>query len=191
MKISLNLATTSSLRERYAIFWALPLALIGAVGLVALGYAAIFNFHEYHKMQSNLDRLTQQEQNLTGREKALQKELDQPDNLTIFQKAHFVNDLIQQRQLTLTKLTQKVSRLIPPTVRLTALGVTHPKEGIVVRFSVLGRDEGGVETFMGNLEDSSDFADLTVTNQKFQQVATTPGQVSITCTARYVGNGAY
>ncbi|MHB8655801.1 MAG: hypothetical protein ACYDA9_18205 [Terriglobia bacterium] len=191
MKISLNLATTSSLRERYAFFWALPLALIGAVGLVALGYAAIFNFHEYHKMQANLDRLTQQEQDLTGREKALQKELDQPDNLTIFQKAHFINDLIQQRQLTLTRLTQKVSRLIPPTVRLTALGVTHPKEGIVVRFSVLGRDEGGVETFMGNLEDSSDFADLTVTNQKFQQVATTPGQVSITCTARYVGDGAH
>src|SRR5579859_2175076 len=191
MKISLNLATMFSTRERYAIFWAAPLALIGAVGLVALGYAAIFNFHEYHKMQTNLDRLTQQEQVLTSREKVLQNELDEPSNRAIFQKSHFVNDLIQQRQLTLTRLIQKVSRLIPPTVRLTGLGVTHPKEGIVVRFSVSGRDEGGLETFMGNLEDSSDFADLTVTNQKFQQVATTPGQVTITCTARYVGEGAH
>ncbi|HEV2232670.1 MAG TPA: hypothetical protein VGV68_04605 [Terriglobia bacterium] len=191
MKISLNLATVSSARERYAIFWAAPVALIGAIGLVALVYAAIFNFREYHKIQTNLGRLSQKEKDLTGREKALQKELDQPSDREVFQKAHFVNDLIQQRQLTLTRLTQKVSRLIPPTVRLTALGVTHSKEGIVVRFSVLGRDEGGVETFMGNLEDSPDFTDLTVTNQKFEQVATTPGQVSITCTARYVGDGAH
>lgn len=191
MKISLNLATLSGTRERYAIFWAVPLALIGAVGLVALVYTALFNFREYHKIQTSLDNLSQQEQKLTSREKDLQKELDQPRDRELFQKAHFVNDLIQQRQLTLTMLTQKVSRLVPPTVRLTALAVTRPKAGIVVRFTVLGRDEGGVEAFMGNLEDSPDFADLTVTNQKFREVDSIAGQVGITCTARYVGDGAH
>lgn len=191
MKISLNLATLSSPRERYAIFWALPLALIGTVGLVALGYAALSNFREYHKIQSGLDQLVQQEQELTSREKALQNELDQPKEREVFQKAHFVNNLIEQRQLTLTRLTQKVSRLLPPTVRLTSLGITHPKEGVVVRFTVVGHDEEGVETFMGNLEDSPDFEDMTVTNQKFQQVASATGQVGVTCTARYVGDGAH
>jgi hypothetical protein len=191
MKISLNLATLSSPRERYAIFWAVPLALIGAVGLVALGYAALFNFGEYHKIQKSLEQLVQQEQDLTSREKALQKDLDQPKEHEVFQKAHFVNNLIEQRQLTMTRLTQKVSKLLPSTVRLTALGITRPKDGVVVRFSVVGRDEEGVETFMGNLEDSPDFEDMTVTNQKFQQAASATEQVGITCTARYVGDGAH
>ena len=191
MKISLNLATLSSPRERYAIFWALPLALIGAVGLVVLCYAALFNFREYHKIQKGLERLNQQKQELTSREKALQNDLDQPQEREIFQKAHFVNNLIKQRQLTLTRLTQKISRLLPPTVRLNSLGITHPKEGVVVRFSIVGRDEGGVETFMGNLEDSPDFVDMTVANQKFQQTTSSTEQTGVVCTARYVGDGAH
>lgn len=190
MKISLNLATLPSPRERYAIFWAAPLALLGAVGLVALGYAALSNFGEYRKFQSSLDHVSQQEQELTSREKDLQKELDQPRERAIFEKAHFVNNLIQQRQLTLTRLTQKISRLLPPTVRLTSLAVARPKEGVVVRFIVVGNDERGVEAFMGNLEDSPDFEDMTVTNQKIQQTSTATGQLGVTCTARYVGAGA-
>lgn len=190
MKISLNLATSSSPRERYAIILAGPIALLGAVGLVALVFAAISNFSEYRNFQASLGRVSQQEQELTSREKALQKELDQPAERAVFEKAHFVNNLIQQRQLTLTRLTQKVSRLLPPTVKLTSLAVSRPKEGVVVRFIVVGNDERGVEAFMGNLEDSPDFEDMTVANQKFQQASSSIGQLGVTCTARYVGAGA-
>ena len=190
MKISLNLATLSSPRERYAYFWAVPLALLGAVGLVALVTAALSNFSEYRKFQISLDQVSRQEQELSSRETALQKELDQPADRAVFQKAHFINNLIQQRQLTLTRLTQKVSKLLPPTVRLSSLAVARPKEGVVVRFTIVGNDEKGVEAFMGNLEDSPDFEDMTVSNQKFQQASSVAGQLGVTSTARYVGAGA-
>jgi type IV pilus assembly PilN-like protein len=137
-----------------------------------------------------LDQISQQEQELASREKDLQKELDQPGERVVFQKAHFVNNLIQERQLTLTGLTQRASRLLPPTVRLSSLAVSRPREGVVVRFTVVGNDERGLEAFMGNLEDSPDFEDMTVTNQKLQQTSSATGQLGVTCTVRYVGAGA-
>jgi hypothetical protein len=187
MKISVNLATTSSLRERYALAWALPLALFGALGLVFLLRSAIYNYDEYHKFQSRLDAELQSEKTLNDREAALRKDLEQPAQVAEFQKAHFVNGLIAQKQFSLTDMTHRVSQLMPESVRLISLGVSRSKAETFVRFSVVGHEEKGLEKFIENIEDSPDFTELNVTNQSLAAGKLMAGMVGVIVTARFVG----
>jgi hypothetical protein len=190
MKVSINLATLASPRERYALVWAAPLALIGAAGFVFLCYLGFHSVLEYHKIANNLNEMTQQEHELQEREAALRKELDQPRDRQVFQKAQYVNSLIDRKKLTLTQVTLKVAELMPPTVRLTSMGLSNQKEGLVVHFGVVGQSEDDLETFLGSLEDSPNFTGLTISNQGFQPSIAPGAPVSISCAARYVGDGA-
>jgi hypothetical protein len=190
MKISVNLATLSSPGERYGLAWAAPLALFGLLGLVFLARAIAYNVDGYHKVQKNVDEEVTQEKALKAQETALRKDLDEPGQKAIFQKAHFVNGLIAQKQFSLTAMTQRISKLLPASVRLISLAVSRPKADISVRLSVVGRDEDGLEKFIGNLEDAPDFSDLDVANQSPQAGKSTNGLLSIICTARYLGEEA-
>jgi len=189
MKVSVNLATFSRPGERYGLAWAIPLALFGVLGLVLMGRSIVANLGEYHRVQSRLDAAVQQEKLLDAKEAALRKELDQPGQKAMFQKAHFVNGLIAQKRFSLTGMTERISKLMPATVRLISLRVTRPKSDISVRFSVVGRDEAGLEKFVENLEDATDFADLNVANQAQPTDKSLVGMVQLVCTARYVGDG--
>ncbi|HEV2348337.1 MAG TPA: hypothetical protein VG028_00660 [Terriglobia bacterium] len=190
MKISVNLATPSSLGERYALAWAVPLALFGALGLVFLARSMVSNLGEYQKVQQKLDAEMLREKALTDREAALRKDLDQPGQKAVFQKAHFVNGLIVQKQFSVTAMTQRVSKLMPESVRLISLRVARPKADISIRFSVVSHDEEGLEKFVENLEDAADFTDLNVANQTPADGKSMTGLVGINCSVRYVGDEA-
>jgi Tfp pilus assembly protein PilN len=190
MKISVNLATISSPRERYALAWALPLAVAAAISLVMLSYSVARSYLDYRKIERQTAALLQQKQALTDRENALKKNLEQPRERAVFRKVQFVNGLIDKKQLSLTQITETVSKLLPPNVRLTSMSLTHAREDIQVRFQVVGKSEEALEEFLGKLEDSSDFQDFSVSSQGFQRAEASAAGVSISCTARYVGAGA-
>jgi Tfp pilus assembly protein PilN len=190
MKISVNLATISSPRERYALAWALPLAVAAAISLVMLSYSVARSYLDYRKIERQTAALLQQKQALTDRENALKKNLEQPRERAVFRKVQFVNGLIDEKQLSLTQITETVSKLLPPNVRLASMALTHAREETQVRFQVVGKSEEALEEFLGKLEDSSDFQDFSVSSQGFQRAETNAAGVSISCTARYVGAGA-
>jgi len=191
MRVSVNLATLSSPRERYALAWAAPLALAGTLGLLMLSYAAARNFLNFHNIQKQSTSLIRQTQELTGREAALRKALDEPQDRAVFRKLRFVNALIDKKQLSLTQITVSVSKLLPPTVRLASMALSRPKDEMEVRFLVVGKSEEALEAFLGNLEESPDFQDFAVSNQGFQHSENAGSNVSIVCTARYLGSGAH
>lgn len=192
MKVSVNLATLSSPRERYALAWALPLALSGAIGLVMLVYATYRNYTDYQKIQKQAAGLVQQKQQLIEKENELKKELDDPQKTTVFRKVQYVNGLIDKKQFSLTRVTESVAKLLPPTVRLVSMGLTRSREGAMeVRFVVEGKSEEALEAFLSNLEeDTAEFKDFEVSSQGFQHYDTRGNGVAISCTARYVGGQA-
>src|SRR5271169_6608980 len=108
--------------------------MIGAALFVFLCYLGYQSVLEYHKIAKNLNEMTQQEHELQDRETALRKELDQPKDRQVFQKAQYVNSLIDSKKLTITQVTLKVAELMPPTVRLASMGLASQKEGLVVHF---------------------------------------------------------
>lgn len=187
MKISLNLAAVPSRHERYGLAWAMPLALLGTVALAFLSAFAVGNLREYRSVRKDISRLEERDRLLAQREDELRKVVNQPQFQAISREAQYVNSLIDAKKLSAADLTLKVSKLMPASVRLSELSLTSRDEPMV-RFSIVGRDEGAVETFLAALEDSPDFKDVAIMNQGFQTEGANEGPVTIICTARYVGS---
>jgi hypothetical protein len=190
MKLILNLSTTPSRHERYALAWAVPTAVIALAGLAFLSLLAVRNFREYRRVHRWVVETEQTEGQLRSQEMALRRELERPQLRQIYRQVQFVNSLIDQKRFSLTELTEKVSKLLPGEVRLTGLALSRGEKESVVRFTVAGNSEEAVETFLSNLEDSADFADVAILSQGFSQEGAGQGPVTIACAARYVGGRA-
>jgi Tfp pilus assembly protein PilN len=194
MKITLNLSIAPSPREQYALAWAIPTGALAAVGMMLLSLLAVRNFREYRSAHRSLAELQQVETKMREHEAALKKELERPQLDTMYRQAQFVNVVISQKQSSLVELAQKVSKLLPGQARLDSLSLTHAEKHPTVRLSVAGNSEEDIETFLGNLEDSTDFADVAVVSQGVAQENPEGGgqePVTVVCTARYVGGQAH
>jgi hypothetical protein len=189
MKVSLNLAMSRSPRERYALAWAAPLSALALMGLILLCIAALRGVHEYRFLRQETLKLEDQESALDKAEQDLRADLEQPTYRGLFRQTQFVNALIDRKRVSLTTLTERVTQLLPTSVRLAAFSLTQGGDrGRTVRFMVAGKSEEAIENFLINLEDSHDFKDVSIVNQSIDETSTAEGQVSVTCTARYVGS---
>jgi Tfp pilus assembly protein PilN len=187
MKVTLNLAALPGRRERYALAWSVPLAVLGAAGFVLLARFAVVNVREYQKVQKEIVRLEDQNRQLAHQEDELRKIVGQPEYQTISSEAQYVNSLIEAKKISVADLILKVSKLMPDTVHLSGLSRSE-SQGTSVRFSVVGRDEEALETFLTALEDSPDFQDVAVVNEGIQTQGDASTPMTITCTARYMGS---
>ncbi len=186
MKVALNLSTSTHRRERYALAWAVPALLVGLAGLFLLIASTLRAAREYSDVHRSVAELEERLARMRGREVTLKRDLDQPQFRQIFREAQFVNQLIEKKQLTFTDLAARVTKLLPDHVRLTGLALGQQQDGsYLVRFTVTGQTEEAAENFLGNLEDSAEFKDITMPSQGFEPEGAGPGAVNITCTARY------
>jgi Tfp pilus assembly protein PilN len=186
MRIALNLAAMPSRRERYALAWAFPLAVLGAAGLVFMARFALVNIREYRSVQKDIVHEEELRRQLARQENELKSVVNEPQNQVISREAQYVNSLIEAKKISVADLTLKVSNLMPGTVHLSAFSLSQ-SQGTTVRFSVVGRDEEALEKFLAALEDSPSFQDVSVMNEGFQTEGAADAPVTITCTARYVG----
>jgi Fimbrial assembly protein (PilN) len=187
MRITLNLALLPSRRERYALSWAVPLAVMSVVGLFFIVRFGIANIREYRHVQDDIARMQEQNRKLAREEKDLRKAVEAPEYRAVSVQAHYLNTLIEEKKSSVADIVTKISRLIPAEVRLSSMSLKQSK-GAVVSFSVEGRNEGALEEFLTALEDSPDFQDVSVSNEGFKADSETESSVTITCTARYVGS---
>jgi hypothetical protein len=187
MRVSLNLATAASPRERYALVWAVPTALLALAGAVWLGSLGAHTYREFRQFRQAHAQQQAAESQLRAQETALRRELEQPAWREMYRQSGFVNSLIDQKAISVTGLTQIVSELMPPRVRLLGLTVSESGGNTVVRFSVLGENEEAMERFLGNLEDSPRFEEVAILSQGFDQEGEEGGAVTVVCAARYRG----
>jgi Fimbrial assembly protein (PilN) len=187
MKVYLNLSVAPSRRERYALAWAVPTFVAALIVFVYLAGSAIRDFHRSREIRGSLASSQAKDADLRARETELRLELGRPKFRQIIHETEFVNQLINQREFSLTELTVKVSKLLPSNVKLNGLGLAGSDSQPEVRFAVMGKTEEAVESFLSNLEGSKDFSDVTIKNQGFREESQTGAeQVALICTARYV-----
>ena len=187
MKITLNLSSAPSPRERYALAWAVPVGLAALVVLVLLLSSSLTSWRNYRKYDGALSEAESQEARLIQRQAALERELSRPELGAIYRDTQFINSLIERRQFSVAELTQKVTKLLPVSVHLLGLALSHQEHERVVRFTVAGDKQEGVETFLANLEDSADFDQVQILNQGEEQTEAGGTLVVLTCSARYAG----
>jgi len=188
MKVSFNLAVAPDRRERYALAWAFPTLVVASLVLLLLVGTAIHDMRRSHQIQHSLAGVRSQESALTAKESSLRQQINRPEYHSMVQKTEFVNQLISQREFSLTHLTYKVSRLLPPNVRLSGLALASASvQNPEVQFAVMGKDEKSIETFLENLEGSKDFRDVLIKSQGIRGGGGAgPAQVALVCTASYV-----
>jgi len=186
MRIDLNLSVAESLRDRYALAWAIPATVVGLAGVALLGVSLVREFREYRNVERQVQEIEQRENQLRNQEAAMRRDLDKPDHRDLLLRVRFVNALIERKQLSLAGMAQRLTDLMPEEVHLTAWVLATQGDDLVVRLGLTGKNEEAIEKFMGDLEDAPDFKDVTITNQGFQVESAQPGQVNVTCTARYV-----
>lgn len=188
MKVYFNLAVAPDRRERYALAWAVPVLAVAGIVLVWLSFTAIRDLRRSHKVEQSLAKIRSQEIAIKSKEAGLRKQIDRPEYSKMIQKTEFVNQLINQRHFSLTDLTFKVSKLLPPSTRLNGLALASASvPEPVVQFAVMGKDEESVETFLSNLEGSSDFSNVVIKSQGFQGGGGGgPQEIALVCTATYV-----
>ena len=186
MKFGLNLAIPESARDRYALAWAIPTTVVAVAGFLFLTVSTVREFHTYRTLQREMVVRQQSENQLEGREAALRKELEQPQFREVLRQVQYLNGLIEKKQVSLTGLAAKVTELLPAQARLAGFALSPQGETLFVRFTITGRSEEAVETFLSNLEDSPDFRDVAIINQGFQEEGAGPEPVTISCTARYL-----
>jgi hypothetical protein len=188
MKVYLNLADPRDRRERYSLLWAVPTLVLSIIVLVWLATTAIYGLRRSHQIQRSLAEVKTRDAALWARETQLKQQIEQPRFQQMIEKTEFVNQLIGQKQFSLTELTFEVSKLLPPAARLNGLAlasssVPNPE----VQFAVMGKNEEAIESFLDNLEGSHEFSDVIIKSQGFRGGnGSSPQEVALVCTAKYV-----
>lgn len=185
MRVELNLAHAESARERYALAWAVPALAVGLAVLLYLGYSTTRELSRYRDVHAKLADYQDQESRLRERDATLRKQLEQPKFREVYREVQFVNGLIERKQVSLTELAARVTKLLPHDARLTGLALVPQADQLTVRFVITGKSEEAVENFVSNLEDSSEFKDPVIANQGFEEQGSGGGPVTVSCSARY------
>jgi len=186
MKITVNLATPPTFRERYGLVLGVPV-LVFAIPLAGLlGHYARKNYREKVELARSLDKLQGRRAELADETRKLQSALRQPDIQGTLHEVEFVNTLIGRKRLSLSDLTTKIAALLPPDVRLANLVMLRSGNQSELRFQVAGRNEAALEEFMENLQDSPDFADPTFTAAGSEQQGSEAEETTLVCQTRYI-----
>ncbi|MEJ2007149.1 MAG: hypothetical protein P8Z30_03180 [Acidobacteriota bacterium] len=188
MKVYLNLAVPRNRRERYSLAWTVPTLVVSLLVLVWLGVSAVHHLRRSHQIQQSLAKVKAQDAKVQAKEIQLQQQIQRPQFQNMIQETEFVNQLISQKQFSLTRLAFKVSKLLPPSARLNGLALTSSSAtNPEVQFAVMGKSEEDIETFLDNLENSSDFNGILIKSQGFRAGSGNgPKEVALICTAKYV-----
>lgn len=187
MKIKLNLGVAATVRERFALAWSAPTALVALAIAVWLTFSALADLRATRGVEAKLVDAERREKELSQRELELRRSLERPEFRGTIGEAQFVNSLIETKRVLLSELAVKVAGLLPPEARLSALALTRSENDSAVRFEVAGKNAQALETFLGNLADSPDFEDAVITSEGFQRQNSTTGEVTVACSARYIG----
>jgi len=189
MRITLNLSPSASVRDRFALVWAIPATVLGGALLVFLCRASLREFGEYRGFEEQLADVQARTSDLRNQEAALRQKLEGPAYKDLLRQAKFVNQLIDRRVLSLSALSARLAGLLPEEARLTGLSLTPPKQpgsDYVLRMAISAKGEDAIDTFLGDLEDAPDFKDVSILNQGFQEENTQGQDVKLLCTARFL-----
>ena len=188
MRIKINLAEHQSAHERYALYWAVPVGLGALVTLVYLTVSAQHIIRDYNRVRRSVAESQAQQGLLRAREMAALRRLQQPQFQRVLRQASYVNSLIDQRQLSFTGLTAKLTRLLPTDVRLTTLSLSGGSDGLWVRMTIESSTQEKVIAFVQSLEESPDFSDTAITSEDPGQEGSERGSEGV---ARVIWTGRY
>jgi hypothetical protein len=187
MQVKLNLAIRPSLRERYGVYWTLPLVVVSLGAFLWMISHGVSRYQRYRDIQNQVSRQQDDLAVLEKREKELREQFDRPGFRETALKAKMVNTLIERKVVSFPVVTEEVARLLPADVRLTGMALSFGEAGPAVRIAVVGKTESAVEGVLKALQDSAEFADAEIQSEDPGMKENGEDGVAMVLSARYVG----
>jgi hypothetical protein len=161
-RISLNLASSPTLRDRYALVAAAAVAIVGFIALLFLAHSLWVNYKTFHTLAAQSGRDESERAALWQKDQELRRHLEQPKYSDTYREVKFVNALIAEKKLSAPGLVSKVNDLLPLDVKLTRLTYGETAEGAGVHLEITGKSQTAVDEFVSRLEQSPDFVDPSI-----------------------------
>lgn len=158
MKIRLNLSTVPL--ESYRQF-ALGAALVGTVGLVALGG---LSWHAYsvwradRTLRADITQLEKRMDQLRRDRRDLEIYFNQPEIHKVRDRSAFLNGLIEQRSFPWTKIFMDLERTLPEGVRVVSISPKMNEGRVELKLVVGATSDESKLKFLRALEESKEFS---------------------------------
>ena len=166
VKVPINLATEPFRRDRPVLVGTIALiALLLAVLLVQV-YIFTSERGQSAEVRILLNRLNTQMTTIQKEQAALDVTLHRPENATVLEYSIFLNQLIQHKAISWTRLFADLEKVLPSNVRLVTVRLPQvdAQNHVWLDMVVAARDSGPVLEFLKRLEAAPQFGIATPMN---------------------------
>jgi Tfp pilus assembly protein PilN len=137
--------------------------ILGVLVLLMIVLNAYF-YLDYRKVSSELiperDFLEKKRDNLELQLSRDSEELKRNENKALFKKIDELNELIESRIFSWTRLLDALENTIPPDVMVTSINPKISGNGVLITISVKTYDYRGILKLITNMDASTSFSDL-------------------------------
>jgi type IV pilus assembly protein PilN len=173
VKLEINLATRFYVNFKRVNFYILLALLILIVWISAGIYSVASNFSELRKFSSSTAKMAAK----SGKEQVSESDFNK-----MLEEVKYVNSILVKRSVNWLSLFDRLEMLVPEGVALRAL---EPSDaGQTLRISGSARSFTYIRKFMENLESSSNFTEIYLTNHAIVKVGSSQKGIDFTVTCK-------
>jgi type IV pilus assembly protein PilN len=183
MRLNVNLATQPYEDVRkFLSRWGLLTALL-AVTTALLVSVAVRNWRDSRAINTQIADLYQKMDALERVRLAAVDTLNRPENRAIADKSRFLNDAIERKSLSWTRIFMDLERMMPPGLHVVSVSPEFGKDRrIGVRLLVGGSSHQKAIELVRRMEESSTFKEATLHTETMASGSPDPVQFEITST---------
>jgi len=164
-RASINLASEPFRRDRPALLASAAVSVLLIAALAALISLAATERGRAAETSRTLERLRAQLRTLTAEQARLEGALRQPGNAEVLERSRFLNNLLQRKGISWTRIFDDLEKVIPHNVRLFAVRPQVNSQNQIYLDMVVGAESGPpVVEMLKRLEAAPEFGDTYIHN---------------------------
>ncbi len=187
MRLNINLATRPYEDVgKFLARWG-TLTLVLAIITAGLGYTAYSNWYKSSDVDRQIADLNQKLEQLEKQRQAAIDILNKPENKGVSDQSRFLNDAIQRKSLSWTRIFMDLEKIMPS--QLHVISIT-PELGrgnqILIRLSVAGQSREKAIELVRKMEDSATFKNAELHSESMITSSNSGDRVQFDITTNYI-----
>ncbi|MGO9228046.1 MAG: hypothetical protein ACLQKA_02380 [Bryobacteraceae bacterium] len=158
MRIPINLASQPFRRDRPMLVASAVLSAALLVTLALLAYLALLDRTQLENLRGDVSGMERRLRTVRAEQARLDAVLRQPENATVLERSVFIDDLIDHKAISWSRMFADLEKTAPYNVRVTALHPTiDSRNQVMLDMTVASDQPEGIEDLLKALEASPIF----------------------------------
>jgi hypothetical protein len=166
IRVPINLASQPFRRDRPALVGLTAVAVAAALLLLFQVARIVSERHQAADMLVTIDRLSAQVRTIDAEQAKLNATLRRPENAVVLERSVFLNELIDRKAISWTKIFADLEKVMPYNVRLVSVRLpdVDSRNEVLLDMFVGAKEVPPVLEFLKRLEASPQFGPTSVIN---------------------------